>query len=91
MIIPGAFETRMVTDNNFFSARTERGKVSDIIFGEIPMRRIGQPEEVGPAAAFLLSDRLSSYITGETLVVDGGLKLRPLPLYTDDEVKSMNS
>ena len=91
MIVPGAFETRMVTDNDFFTASTDRGKVSDIIFGEIPMRRIGQPEEVGPAAAFLLSDRLASYVTGETLVVDGGLKLRPLPLYTDDEIRNMNS
>jgi NAD(P)-dependent dehydrogenase (short-subunit alcohol dehydrogenase family) len=91
MIIPGAFDTRMVKDNNFFTAETERGKVSDIIFQEIPMRRIGEPKEVGPAAAFLLSDRLSSYITGETLVVDGGLKLRPLPLYTDNEITKMNA
>ena len=90
MIVPGGFDTRMVNENNFFTAETARGKVADILFGEIPMRRLGKPEEVGPAAAFLLSDKLSSYITGATLVVDGGLKLRPLPLYTDQEILDMN-
>lgn len=91
MIVPGGFDTRMVNENNFFTAETARGKVSDIIFGEIPMRRLGKPEEVGPAAAFLLSDKLSSYTTGATLVIDGGLKLRPLPLYTDQEITDMNA
>ncbi|HEU0120253.1 MAG TPA: SDR family oxidoreductase [Bryobacteraceae bacterium] len=36
-----------------------------------PLGRQGRPEEIGEAAAFLLSDR-ASFITGETLVVDGG-------------------
>jgi 3-oxoacyl-[acyl-carrier protein] reductase len=38
---------------------------------ESPLRRWGNPEEVGKAALFLASD-LSSFITGQTLVVDGG-------------------
>jgi len=38
----------------------------------IPMRRIGQPSDMGDAAAFLCSDR-SSYITGQVLLIDGGL------------------
>ncbi len=37
----------------------------------IPMARLGQPEEFGRAAAFLLSPA-ASYITGATLVIDGG-------------------
>jgi 3-oxoacyl-[acyl-carrier protein] reductase len=38
---------------------------------EAPLKRWGEPEEVGRAALFLASD-LSSFITGQTLVVDGG-------------------
>lgn len=38
----------------------------------IPLRRIGTPREVAQAAAFLLSDA-SAYMTGQTLVLDGGL------------------
>jgi 3-oxoacyl-[acyl-carrier protein] reductase len=38
---------------------------------EAPLRRWGQPEEAANAALFLVS-RLSSFITGQTLIVDGG-------------------
>ena len=39
--------------------------------GRIPLGRIGEPEEIGEVAEFLLSAR-ASYITGEVLYVDGG-------------------
>jgi 3-oxoacyl-[acyl-carrier protein] reductase len=38
----------------------------------IPLGYIGQPEEIAAAAAFLASDD-ARYITGQTIVVDGGL------------------
>jgi glucose 1-dehydrogenase len=42
----------------------------------IPYKRIGEPEDVGRAAVFLSSDD-SDYITGTSLVVDGGMTLYP--------------
>jgi 3-oxoacyl-[acyl-carrier protein] reductase len=39
---------------------------------EIPLRRIGEPREIGEAVAFLASER-ASYVTGVSLQVDGGL------------------
>ncbi len=38
----------------------------------IPLGRFGLPEEVGPAVVFLVSDD-SSYITGQTICIDGGM------------------
>ena len=43
-----------------------------------PVRRVGFPEDIAAAAAFLCSDE-ASYITGQTLYVDGGAKLWPRP------------
>ena len=39
-----------------------------------PVRRVGFPEDIAAAVAFLASDE-ASYITGQTLIVDGGAKL----------------
>jgi 3-oxoacyl-[acyl-carrier protein] reductase len=40
----------------------------------IPLRRIGQPEEVAELTAFLAGDA-ASYLTGSVIFVDGGLSL----------------
>jgi len=40
--------------------------------GQIPLERLGAPMDVAGAVAFLASD-LASYITGQVLVVDGGM------------------
>jgi 3-oxoacyl-[acyl-carrier protein] reductase len=45
---------------------------TDEIARNIPARRLGRPEEIAAAIAFLVSDD-AAYITGTTLVVDGGL------------------
>ena len=76
MIVPGHFMTRMTAGFT--------GQPLAILKQQIPMRRTGQPEEVGPAAVLLLSDVLSPYTTGACLVVDGGLQLHPLPIYSDE-------
>jgi len=41
---------------------------------EIPLRRVGQPEDIGNVAAFLASDE-ASYITGTTIEVAGGWRM----------------
>lgn len=43
---------------------------------KIPMGRVGEPEEIGHAIAFLCSD-LASYMTGITVPIDGGMLLYP--------------
>jgi 3-oxoacyl-[acyl-carrier protein] reductase len=40
---------------------------------EIPLRRWGQPEEFGDVVCFLASER-ARYVSGQTIVVDGGLQ-----------------
>ncbi len=44
----------------------------DAIAANIPLGRLGNPEEFGDLAAFLLSD-LASYVTGQAITIDGGL------------------
>jgi 3-oxoacyl-[acyl-carrier protein] reductase len=51
-----------------------RNKAGDLIKKLIPMRRLGQPEDVAKLAVFLASSD-SAYITGQVLTVDGGLSL----------------
>jgi NAD(P)-dependent dehydrogenase (short-subunit alcohol dehydrogenase family) len=49
----------------------------------IPLRRRGVPDDVAGAVLYLLSD-LAGFVTGHTLVVDGGSSARPSFLDTDD-------
>jgi len=63
-ITPGFIATEM-TD-------VLKDEVKDAFIAKIPLGRFGEPKEVADAVAFLLSDN-SSYITGETLKVNGGM------------------
>ena len=62
---PGGIDTPMAA-----AAKTDP-KTLEKSLSRIPMHRFGQPQEVSNAVLFLASDE-SSYITGATLIVDGG-------------------
>lgn len=64
VVAPGFVETDM-TDKLTEDQKTEMMKV-------IPLARVGAPEEIAHAVVFLASPA-SSYITGQTIVVDGGM------------------
>jgi NAD(P)-dependent dehydrogenase (short-subunit alcohol dehydrogenase family) len=65
-IAPGVFRTPL---NQKLLDETERGREFKL---RTPMKRFGQVEELAGAAVFLASDA-ASFVTGEVLVVDGGL------------------
>lgn len=83
LLVPGHHVTRLTSR---IPETTEA-----ILRQQIPLRRFGDPAGVGASAVLLLSDRLSPYTTGAELTVDGGLHLRPLPIFSDDEIRAMNS
>jgi 3-oxoacyl-[acyl-carrier protein] reductase len=72
-IAPGIVNTPM-------SIRTGHGTefVINKWLEKTPLGRIGQPADIASAALFLASDE-ASWITGETLFVDGGLTLTAYP------------
>ena len=47
----------------------------DTLAASLPLRRLGEPEDIGRLATFLASDA-ASWITGETYVIDGGAGVR---------------
>jgi 3-oxoacyl-[acyl-carrier protein] reductase len=65
-VAPGFIETDMT--------QAVRNKAGDVLKKMIPMRRLGQPEDVARVVVFLASPE-SGYITGQVLTVDGGLSL----------------
>jgi|EP00161_Ancyromonas_sigmoides_P017785 dehydrogenase/reductase SDR family protein 4 len=65
-LAPGLIETK------FSEALHTDPKIKAMIERNTPLRRFGQPEEMGDVAAFLVSDE-ARFITGETIFATGGL------------------
>jgi NAD(P)-dependent dehydrogenase (short-subunit alcohol dehydrogenase family) len=67
-VAPGLVKTDM--------ARALWEPAEQVIAARMPLGRLGEPQDIANAALFLASD-LSSWLTGHTLVVDGGAMIRP--------------
>ncbi|XP_076381655.1 dehydrogenase/reductase SDR family member 4 isoform X2 [Megalopta genalis] len=67
-IAPGFIKTK-------FSQPLIEGDFHEATVSTIPMRKIGEPDEIAGVAAFLASDD-AAYITGETIVAAGGMQSR---------------
>jgi 3-oxoacyl-[acyl-carrier protein] reductase len=73
-ILPGYTRTERLDELIEFLSKKEgltKEQVRSRWESEIPMRRLGEPQEFAALAAFLLSER-ASYITGSSIAVDGG-------------------
>ena len=64
MVAPGCIDTDMTA--------VLSDKVREAMLADIPLARVGKPEDVANAVAFLVSDE-AAYITGQVINVDGGM------------------
>ena len=71
-VCPGPTETPLLKEIVGKGERADR--VMSAIVRAVPMKRLGVPEDLGPAVVFLASDG-ASFIKGQTLSVSGGLTM----------------
>jgi NAD(P)-dependent dehydrogenase (short-subunit alcohol dehydrogenase family) len=73
-VSPGGTDTPMVSSRGLGVSEEQFEQFMKAFTNSVPMGRIGNPDEIAKAVAFLASDD-SSYITGIELFVDGGANL----------------
>lgn len=74
-IAPGRIETNRLKELDRINSEKSGRSVDEVraaAHATIPLGRYGRPDEIGDTIAFLASDR-ASYITGTTVLVDGGM------------------
>ena len=62
-----------VTDTPLWADDTS-DRIKSMLLSAVPLKRVGQPEDIASAVTFLASDH-ASYITGQVLSVSGGLTM----------------
>ncbi|RLA52511.1 MAG: short-chain dehydrogenase [Gammaproteobacteria bacterium] len=77
-ILPGMIDTPMTDKSCREACPEDPQSIKDSIAEHVPMKRLGTIEEAGKVTAFLASDD-SSYITGTSIVFDGGNTLPETP------------
>lgn len=65
VVLPGFIDTPIIT--------TVPDKIKNLILKNIPLQRIGKPQEVAEVIAFLASNK-SSYVNGASIEVTGGMR-----------------
>ena len=68
-IAPGVIRT------DFAKALVDDPRVRALIEGQLPLRRFGEPDDIG-GIAVMLASAAGRYITGQTIVADGGYMIR---------------
>lgn len=76
VILPGPIRTPFYDFKTKSMTDAEKGAFFEAVGKITPLKRIGLPEDIAGVALFLASD-LSSYVTGVTIPVSGGLPLSP--------------
>ncbi|HEU4694567.1 MAG TPA: SDR family oxidoreductase [Vicinamibacterales bacterium] len=71
-LVPGAFATPMLEQVFRRISPPDPAAAQATYQGRVPLGRIGRPEEAADAVLWLCSDQ-ASYVTGHSLIVDGGL------------------
>jgi 2-hydroxycyclohexanecarboxyl-CoA dehydrogenase len=71
-VCPGPTDTPLLASAAGVGERAQRFR--DALVGAIPMKRVGQPDDIPGAVCFLASDD-AAYITGQTISVSGGLTM----------------
>lgn len=77
-VLPGAIDTKMLRSG--LSRNHVTGDTVEKRLGRLSRKhalgRVGKPEEIGEAALFLADSQKSSFLTGQTMIVDGGATAR---------------
>lgn len=77
-VLPGAVSTRMLEDglSRFATSEDERRQAVARLVERTPLARVGRPEEIAQVISFLLDGEVSSFITGASIIADGGVSAR---------------
>jgi 2-dehydro-3-deoxy-D-gluconate 5-dehydrogenase len=73
-IAPGGIQTEGASKQLQGMTKEQTNEMMNTFTAKIPLRRMGNPDDIGKVAVFLASSA-SDYMTGETVIVDGGVLL----------------